>query len=327
MDQAQLAAKFEEQLQPVIDELTELSENHPDPLDGEDLLGPDSVRDRLAELFAGKIGARPDHEDLVKRGSNRYAMRVPPGFSDEKKPEPERYGDLAVWLQIMAHAKEQNKDVMLITGDQKEDWWLQVDGKTLGPRPELVAEMRATAGTSFYMYGLESFIRVSSTRLEIEASQETIQEAKDISADIWPIWVQRAGADQTIWKSIPIEGLSTHAVPAEFPMAFPTLFDPKPQMDVFVLPGEAILTFHPGNSHPSNGKVVCMIATPSGSEFKSIRGASSGASVAVRFPSDFSLEASVQDGHYVAAWYDVPDDHDEPELLASEPFEMSTEPS
>lgn len=323
MDQAQLAAKFEEQLQPVIAELTKLSENHPDPIDGDDLLGPDSVRDRLGNLLTGKIGVVADEADLVKVGAKRYAMRVPPGFSDEKKPEPERYGDLAIWQQIMAHAKEQKKDVMLITGDQKEDWWLKVDGQTIGPRPELVAEMRATANASFYMYGLDSFMSEASARLKIETSEETIQEAKDIATEIWPYWIQTAR--NPTWTNIPLEGLSSQPIPSEFPMTYPLLFESKAETDVFVLPDEAVLTFRPGSSRPANGKVICMIATPSGTELRSVGGTSSGGSVAVRFPADFSPEASVQDGQYVAAWYDVPDDDDEPEMLASAHFEISTE--
>jgi hypothetical protein len=335
MDQAQLATKFEQQLAPLIAELEELGKSHPDPIGKDDLLGADSVRDRLAELLAGRVGASSDEPELWKVGAKRYASHIPPGYSDEKKPEPERYGDLVIWQQTMAHAKEAKKHVLLVTGDLKEDWWLRVDGLTIGPRPELVAEMRATAGVRFYMYGLDGFMSEASERLAIETSEETIQEAKEISSDefrhdVWTNLGDSSYQPHTVWSSIragsPVgEPLYTTSPRELWTGIYPTISQAKPETNVFVLGDEAVLTLRPRGALPANRKVVCMLATPSGTEARSVNGAAAKDTVAVRFPEDFTPLLEPQAGTYVAAWYDVPDDDDEPTLLASESFAMPDE--
>lgn len=141
MDHAQLSKKLEDQLEPVVDYLEQLKAAHTDPVTDRDWIGRDVVRDQLDQLIAGRVGSPLPANDALKEGPRRYAARVPPGYEDEKKPEPDRYGDLILWFELLAHARETDRPVLLITGEQKDDWWLSVEGRIVAPRPELGAEM------------------------------------------------------------------------------------------------------------------------------------------------------------------------------------------
>lgn len=178
--------------------LDSLESSHPSPQD------PDPVRDKIDELFDGKIGpafAKQECLDAIYiDGAKRYANRVPPGYSDLPKGKPEsedifqygslvyrrQYGDLMIWHQIISHAKELNiQNIVLVTDDEKEDWWYRIESegkKTIGPRPELVSEIRHVANVSlFHMYNSEQFLRRASEFLNVpvpEAAIEQVQEAK-----------------------------------------------------------------------------------------------------------------------------------------------------
>lgn len=51
-----------------------------------------------------------------------------------------RAGDYLLWVEALDEAQRRATGLLLVTGDEKEDWWLRHRGHFLGPRPELVAE-------------------------------------------------------------------------------------------------------------------------------------------------------------------------------------------
>jgi hypothetical protein len=131
------------------------AEKEPDLLRADDLLG------RIARFFETKTShpyPDPRLKEVYAEGAQRYAQRIPPGYKDDKKTEPERYGDLLIWFQLIDQARLMKKPVIFVTGDAKEDWWLEHHGATIGPRPELRQEMMAAAGVSFYMYTTPRFL-------------------------------------------------------------------------------------------------------------------------------------------------------------------------
>ncbi len=94
------------------------AEKEPDLLRADDLLG------RIAGFFQTKT-SQPYTEQRLKEiyteGAQRYSQRIPPGYKDDKKTEPEKYGDLLIWFQLIDQAKLKNKPIMFVTGDAKED--------------------------------------------------------------------------------------------------------------------------------------------------------------------------------------------------------------
>lgn len=159
--------------------LTELIESkksqHPN------LLESDPYVTQLVSLFENRIGpayAATDGDDKKKAALDRITKRIPPGYMDSSKEEDKQIGDVLVWLQILDFAADKKKPVILVTDDRKEDWWYQVNGKTLGPRPELVKEFRSISGKSFYMYNSERFLEYSTNYIaSISPEQDKVKAA------------------------------------------------------------------------------------------------------------------------------------------------------
>lgn len=155
----------------------------------------DDLKERLADLLEGKVGEGYDDAKLrekIKVGESRYANHVPPGYEDATKHKNSqvfehvraRYGDLILWFQVLEYAKVGPVSVILVTGDQKDDWWLRVGGKTIGPRPELLEEFKAQTGADFFMYSHSSFLSLANDYLHQRTSQSVIKEIEDAALEL-----------------------------------------------------------------------------------------------------------------------------------------------
>lgn len=148
-----------------------------------DLLKDDALQERIALLFEDRVGI-PYEEDKIPelhdKAEKRIASLTPPGYKDAKKPGEKPYGDVLIWFQIIGHAKETQKPIIFVTDDAKEDWWLRHEGRTIGPRPELIQEIIREAKQEFYMYQSDRFIEEASKFLEINQRPEVIEEVKTI---------------------------------------------------------------------------------------------------------------------------------------------------
>jgi len=160
----------------------------------------DPVRERLDVILAGKVGPAPvsgeDLTVLIEAGDARYENKIPPGYSDankEKNPAEasffhdglkydRKFGDLILWRQIIDYAKKHNKkSVMLVTSDRKEDWWWREKGMTVGPRPELVREIKKKAEVDlFWMYSASQFLENAKTFAKAQVSEESVTELKEV---------------------------------------------------------------------------------------------------------------------------------------------------
>ena len=148
----------------------------------------DNLENVVEELLVGIIGCQFPPEQLVKAyddGALRFRLRQPPGFKDAGKDESRRYGDLIGWLQIISYVQglERKHPIIMITSDSSgHDWFYKpaLDGKTRGPRPELVGEMRAKADVDFYIHETWEFIELANEYLDLDAPipETTIKEAK-----------------------------------------------------------------------------------------------------------------------------------------------------
>lgn len=132
----------------------------------------DSSKDRILEqllnLFEGKVGMPYSEEQLIeikKSAEQRYNNKVPPGYKDAGKQnasgDNNMYGDYIIWKQILDYSKFNNRNIIFITQDRKEDWWYRISGKTVGPRPELRKEFYNNTKMKFYMYTLDQFLQIN----------------------------------------------------------------------------------------------------------------------------------------------------------------------
>jgi hypothetical protein len=108
--------------------------------------GGDPILGQLDEILAGRVTsslAREEWDECVAEAKRRIEAGEPPGFMDADKQDgdlPEGgAGDYLVWYEATRYAKEQDRDLLIVTRDQKEDWWRQ-KADFIGPRPELTLE-------------------------------------------------------------------------------------------------------------------------------------------------------------------------------------------
>jgi hypothetical protein len=194
--------------EPLIDGFEQLTKNFFIELqkleqDQQTLSGKDDLKDRLENLFDGRVGdgftKQEDLETLHKQGEVRYKFNIPPGYEDDSKDSKSpdeymhggliykrKYGDFIIWKQILEHCKKSgNKSLIFITDDAKEDWWriIDLDGpKTIGPRAELIDEARRIGEIDqFLMYTPDQFLKYANDALKTQVSDAAIQEVKDIS--------------------------------------------------------------------------------------------------------------------------------------------------
>lgn len=87
-----------------------------------------------------------------------------------------------LWKQIIGLAKDEQKNIVFVTDDKKEDWWEIVNGKTIGPRPELVKEFKDEANTEIIMYQSNQFMEYAAEYLKEHVSRKSFDEIKVISS-------------------------------------------------------------------------------------------------------------------------------------------------
>lgn len=150
----------------------------------------DDVKLRLADILDGKVGPPFTEErlvEIVKDGEARYEQNIPPGFEDRGKHKGssiteeirKRYGDLIIWYQIIEKATLEGRPVILITGDQKADWWAEQSGKKLGPHPILIEEFKKLSGQDFYLYSYHGFLDYANQYLDQKTSEAVIEEVRE----------------------------------------------------------------------------------------------------------------------------------------------------
>jgi hypothetical protein len=176
-------------LKDFIDELSVLESKQSDVNDD------DNIKKLVLEIFDGKIGegfTKEELEGIYKAGEKRYENNIPPGYKDKTKKGSyvvgdkeyiRQFGDLILWKEIIRKAKDKNiSHIILVTGDVKEDWWLEKRGKKLGARKELLNEiyMEAPELKTFYLYDTSSFLKHAKSELNLSISDSSISQAKDL---------------------------------------------------------------------------------------------------------------------------------------------------
>jgi hypothetical protein len=149
----------------------------------------DPVLDELQDLLEGKVGRKPvaaEWDAAVKEGNERAERHEPPGYLDAGKADtdlPEgAAGDYLVWVQATDEGSQRDLDVLLVTGDEKEDWWWRYRSEFLGPRIELVAEYKAQGGHQLYMMRPIDLLKRSSA-LQVSVRQESVEDVERVSRE------------------------------------------------------------------------------------------------------------------------------------------------
>lgn len=118
------------------------------------------LRDNVASLLSGAIENRIESNKIAewkKIGENRYKQHIPPGFHDKDKDNNNQYGDFIIWQSLMDISRTQQKPVIFITEDQKNDWFIKNHGK-LHPHPQLCNEFLIETQQNILLYTLAEFL-------------------------------------------------------------------------------------------------------------------------------------------------------------------------
>lgn len=158
--------------------------------DLEDLITNNPTKDKIADLLEGRLWDKlPDEKlnDIYSDGKRRYERKIPPGYGDLKNKQGiDVYGDLVIWEEMIAYALTNKKDIIFITSDtNKEDWFVKVAEKILGPRAELRMEFtERTKNQVYYAYSTATFLQYIDEYIPIpKISDKVIEEVASIIAD------------------------------------------------------------------------------------------------------------------------------------------------
>ncbi|WP_127132984.1 PIN-like domain-containing protein [Pseudoflavitalea rhizosphaerae] len=151
--------------------------------------------------------------EIAKVGEFRYRHKIPPGYEDEKKKEEfgiAKFGDLIIWLQTIQLAQKLKCPILLVIDDIKIDWCITDKSdkrKVLGPRIELIKEMKDEGGVDFWAYSSAQFLHKAKEILNLEVDPDALENVKEVSVgEIEKIelavfnWAKkRFKSDDTFW--------------------------------------------------------------------------------------------------------------------------------
>lgn len=150
-------------------------------------LKEESIKDRLCNLYNSKVGEPYSDNDLklmYQKGKERFEKKIPPGYMDAKKQEPERYGDFVVWQSLIDYSKEKGRPITFVTNDDKEDWFLTIKGKKISARYELINEFERLTSQKIIICSLMSFLEAHKDEFKIgDKTKEEIESIKKFEFD------------------------------------------------------------------------------------------------------------------------------------------------
>ena len=166
-----------------------------------------NIFNALVEIMQSKTGERYTQDmitDIEKEGEERYKNEIPPGFNDANKKlsrsyngikYQQKFGDLIIWKDIIKKAtNDKIKNVIFVTSDGKRDSKTDLNHKTcvgidgngknkyqiIGPRIELIEEMKNETGADFYLMDELEFMKQFSQE---EVSSQVVKSISDTLLD------------------------------------------------------------------------------------------------------------------------------------------------
>lgn len=146
----------------------------------------DPVLDEIKNIYKNKVGGNytlAEIDKISKEGEERYKNEIPPGYCDRNKDDVKKnkFGDLILWKQIMDKSLSDKKNVIFITDDAKEDWWLKVHGRTISPRKELYSEFLSETSQRVLIYRPDAFMKHAKDKFKSRLDDSTINEIINMS--------------------------------------------------------------------------------------------------------------------------------------------------
>lgn len=193
---AAIHAQLSEKVAQVHAELREVIQVHTPNASGPAGARLEPVIAEIEQLLRGKVGPPlppQEWQAAITEGTRRVENEEPPGYLDAAKAtsdlEEKSAGDYLVWCQTVQEASRRGMDVLLVTGDEKEDWWWRYRSEFLGPRRELVIELAEACGRRLFMLRPIDLIKRASA-LAITVRKESVEDVARVTleSDDRPLW-------------------------------------------------------------------------------------------------------------------------------------------
>ena len=145
------------------------------------------LEDALGKTLGGGIGSlSTDIEDDLKEATRRKDEKIPPGYMDDGKDGLDFAGDYLMWKQILAYCEKNEKPMIFVTSESKEDWWQMKSGKTLGPRLELLQEAFEKTGRKILIYQTDQFVKHYQKRSVGDVDEDVVNKIQEYSSERKP---------------------------------------------------------------------------------------------------------------------------------------------
>ena len=130
------------------------------------ILSEDKIEKIVLEIFNNNIGidfSEDESQKVREEGIRRKNNDIPPGYKDKEKEEN---GDYYIFYSIIQKSKENAKDIIFITDDEKEDWFNKYNGENHGGRNELLDEFYHETGQLLLMYTTDGFVKAYNKNID-----------------------------------------------------------------------------------------------------------------------------------------------------------------
>lgn len=154
-------SKYSKKISELLDEIKNWRWNDPISSVYRDLFKPEFI-----------VEISKSEDDIINELERRNKYNIPPGFNDKSKDDL-GVGDLIIWFTILEIAKEKNKDIIFVSGDEKNDWFYRSENQSLYPRFELITEFKNTiVDRTFHIIKLSQLLNL------LGATEEAVQEVQ-----------------------------------------------------------------------------------------------------------------------------------------------------
>lgn len=132
-----------------------------------EILIKDLVNSFIKKLNHNQKGEPFTTEELINNirlGEIRYKYKIPPGYMDDPNNNKDStktgisiFGDYFIWMQIIKYSTNNNKNIIFVTEEKKEDWF-----KDNYPCQELINEFQESTHQCIQIMHINEFIEKSS---------------------------------------------------------------------------------------------------------------------------------------------------------------------
>jgi hypothetical protein len=175
---SELTSRVDSFLDALTDELQQVLQDADADTGGDPLLA------QLETLLAGRVTEPLDPQEweaCISEANRRVDAEEPPGYRDAEKRANESpdgaAGDYLIWYQATKYAKDKDRDLIIVTRDEKEDWWWRQQSTFIGPRPELTREYHELTGRRLFLMRPADLLKRASV-LEVEVDEASSADAE-----------------------------------------------------------------------------------------------------------------------------------------------------